>query len=198
MRWFNVPAPVIGPPRWLWALVLILLSALAGGLLGIRLCGNEYLAQIATLKLQHEQQERQAVQAAYEREAQARTAGNQAQARLAEQLQANAALTEERNHAIAHATTGRPCLGGRALRVLDGAPGLRVAGLPGAAAWPAGEDAATAAHTNASGPSGAGLVATDTAIATWALAAGAQYEQCRSRLGALIDYASATTAPAAQ
>ncbi|TXI17650.1 MAG: hypothetical protein E6Q67_12780 [Roseateles sp.] len=80
-------------------------------------------------------------------------------------------LTTEKRDALKKATTGRACLGTAALRVLDGAAGIRVAGLPAAAGGTAAAD---------------GRVATDSDIGQWALDAGAQYEQCRERLGALI------------
>jgi hypothetical protein len=105
-------------------------------------------------------------------------------------------LTRERDDAIKLATTGRPCLRGAALRVLDGAPGLRVAAVPAPAASAAAADGAAAADPGDAGTAGdpgagagtADYQATDTAVARWILAAGAQYEVCRGRLDALIDY----------
>lgn len=88
-------------------------------------------------------------------------------------------LQKDRRDAIAHATTGRTCLDGAALRVLHGAPGLRVAGFPEAASGAAAADAGTAADTNHT---------SDADIGRWAIDAGAQYEQCRQRLDALIDW----------
>ena len=84
-------------------------------------------------------------------------------------------LTTEARRAIPQVTTGRPCLGPAALRVLDGAPGLDVAGLPPAAGGAAAEG---------------GPVATDTDIAGWAVDAGAAHETCRVRFDALIDWHS--------
>jgi prophage endopeptidase len=84
-------------------------------------------------------------------------------------------LKTEARRAIPQVTTGRPCLGPAALRVLDGAPGLDVAGLPPAAGGAAAEG---------------GPVATDTDIAGWAVDAGAAYEVCRARFDALIDWHS--------
>ena len=82
-------------------------------------------------------------------------------------------LTTEARRAIPQVTTGRPCLGLPALRVLNSAPGLAVAGLPPAASGPAAESE---------------RIATDTDIAGWAVDAGAQHESCRARLAALIDW----------
>lgn len=128
------------------------------------------------------------------REAQRR--GDELATQLLAAEAARAALTRERDDAIARATTGRACLGGSALRVLDGAPGLRVAVVPAAAASAAAAHAAAAADTGDAAADGgpgpradpADAVSDDTAVARWMLAAGAQYETCRARLHALIDF----------
>lgn len=85
-------------------------------------------------------------------------------------------LTREKRHAVSTVTTGRACLDGPALRLLDGAPGLRVAGLPPPTSGAAAEDAP---------------IATDSDITSWSLDAGAQFETCRARLDALIDWHAA-------
>lgn len=82
-----------------------------------------------------------------------------------------AQLKQERDDAISETTDGRDCLREPALRVLDGAPGLRVQ-LP----EPTG--GAVAAD--------AGRVATDADLAGWALDAGAAYAECARRHNALI------------
>lgn len=186
----------------------LLLSAATAGVLGAALGGwaghaltrNHYTSQIATQQAEAERVKREAVQAALDQVKAARAAGDAAQAGLAAALATNAQLTQERDDAIAKVTTGRACLRGPALRVLNGAPGLRVSGLvPSTAAGAAAADAAAGGY-----PGGAteqvddgGPVVTDTGIARWALRAGNQYEQCRQRLDALIDYSLATTAPPA-
>jgi hypothetical protein len=84
-------------------------------------------------------------------------------------------LKQEAHHAITQATTGRTCLGGAALRVLNSAPGITV-DLP----------------TPASGVAAAGEPSsTDTDIAIWVADTGAAYEVCRARLDALIDWNTA-------
>lgn len=85
-------------------------------------------------------------------------------------------LTREKRHAVSTVTTGRACLDGPALRLLDGAPGLRVAHLPPTASGAAAADAP---------------IATDTDITGWSIDAGAQYETCRARLDALIYFPAA-------
>jgi hypothetical protein len=80
---------------------------------------------------------------------------------------------KERNRAIAQLTDAGVCLREPALRVLDGAPGIRV-DLPDAGSGAAGADA--------------GRVATNSDIAGWALDAGSQYAECARRLTALINW----------
>ena len=74
---------------------------------------------------------------------------------------------------IARNTTGRACLDGRTVGLLNDAVAGRAATLPAPASEPTPQDAA---------------VATDTDVATWANQAIEQYNTCRARLGALIDW----------
>jgi hypothetical protein len=124
-----------------------------------------------------------ATQAVYALQA-AQDRGDALSTTLGATLQEIDQLTTEKHHALAQlskATTGRPCLGGDALRLLDGAPGLRVAGLPQAAASApgAGEPPGTAGGDST-------WYSTDTQITGWAIDAGAAFETCRARLDALI------------
>lgn len=96
-------------------------------------------------------------------------------------LRAARQLQRGLDDAIALTTSGSVCLHEPALRVLDGAAGLSVAGLPPAGGGAAGADAAR--------------IATDTDIGRWAKAAGEQYHECWARLEALINRNTATSAP---
>jgi hypothetical protein len=149
-------------------------------------------AQIATLKLAAATLQSNTLDAALQREQAARSAADLAQAQLAAVLSAYDTVSQEKTHAIAHATTGSACLGDRALRVLDGATGLRLAAVPGAASGPAADDGPAAADPGAPGDfeatSAYSLVATDTEVAGWMLTAGRMYETCRARLNALVGY----------
>lgn len=178
------------------AAVLVVLAAVA---LAARL---ELRAHDATVA----QAARSAQQAATAQAALARTQQAQALAdtltvRLIRAEQDLATTAKERDEALHKATSGRACLGSAALRVLHGAPGVRVAALPTPAAGPAaahGPAAADTGATPAAGPDpdpGPELETTDTQLGAWVLTAGAQYETCRARLDALIDYALGT-APA--
>ncbi|MCV2359648.1 hypothetical protein LNV08_11775 [Paucibacter sp. TC2R-5] len=173
------------------ALLLFAAGAYCGGL--------RAKAQLAGLQAEHAQQRAQAVQTALAAEQIARAAADSSQARLAALLQTNATLTQEKTLALQQATFDRPCLGGRALRVLNGAPGLRVAELPSGAARPADPGGTAASHPGAAREPGElaestklgepdEWVSSDRAVAHWILNAGAQYEACRARLDALIDY----------
>lgn len=99
-------------------------------------------------------------------------------------------ISQEKHDAIAQATTGRPCLGVPALRLLNSATGLHVAGMPSAPSGPVATGASAAAH-----PDDQGLIATDADIAGWSIDAGAQYEICRGRLDTLIDWHPNPPAP---
>lgn len=85
---------------------------------------------------------------------------------------------QETQHALKTATTGRACLGGAALRLLDQSTGLRP---PAGAAYPGAlsdRSAAAAAHST----DGADSEATDTDVAGWITLAGDYYERCRERI----------------
>lgn len=92
-------------------------------------------------------------------------------------------LSREKRDAIANATTGSPCLDRHALRLLNSAPGLHVAGMPAAPSSLAAAGTAAPAH-----PDDQALSATDADITSWSIDVGAQYEVCRGRLDALIDW----------
>jgi hypothetical protein len=91
---------------------------------------------------------------------------------------------KERLDAIHQVTTGRTCLDSASLRLLNGAPGLRVSGFATAGSSPVATRGATAADPD----SQSGLISTDDDVATWDLVAGARFEVCRIRLDALIDW----------
>lgn len=103
-------------------------------------------------------------------EAQAR--GDALTTRLETANHAARRLQENLDDALRRATTGRACLREPALRLLDHAAGLR-ADLPTAAGGAAAAD---------------GRVASDTDVARWIGRARHDYDECRRRLDALIDW----------
>ena len=148
-------------------------------------------------KVQTLQQRADQAEAALAEVERLRAVGDELTRRLTAEQAARDAAYKERDDAIQRATTGGPCLRSTALRVLDGAPGIRVAGLPeaaagaaagGAAAAAAAGDAARAAADLAADDAPAQAAVTDTDAARWILQAGAMYETCRGRLHALIDF----------
>ncbi|WP_374503039.1 hypothetical protein [Zoogloea sp.] len=137
-------------------------------------------AQFALLERNHAQAAArdQAAQLARVRAAQAR--GDALTTDLLAARAGAATLHEQLHDALRKTTTGRACLGGPALRLLDTAAGLR-ADLPSA---PGGAAAADA-----------GPVATDTEVARWAADAYFEYAECARRLDALIQFNETETPP---
>lgn len=153
------------------AVVACVSAALYGEWLGAR-----YEARIATTATTHATEKQHAAEAATLQLTTAQTRGDALTTALLAAEAARATLLQEKRHAVAQNTTGRPCLGEPALRLLNSAPGLYVSGLP-------------SPTTAASSAAAAGeRIATDTDITGWAIDAGAQYGVCKDRLDALIDF----------
>ncbi|MBB5204436.1 hypothetical protein HNQ51_001750 [Inhella inkyongensis] len=171
------------------ALLIAVAVALLGGLLMGGSCGRGqgYRAGLAEQAPRIEALQRELSQTRAEHAEAARLAAVEQARRLAaahahgERLSAELRHLEhqqrqqakERSDAMVHFTRGSPCLGDDALRLLDGAPGLRVARVPAPAQAAAGADAPTA------------TAASDRDLAGWALDVGQQYEACRQRIDAL-------------
>ncbi|QPF74224.1 hypothetical protein G8A07_15725 [Roseateles sp. DAIF2] len=154
------------------ATVAFLLVGL-GMLAGLHLERSQHRAEMAELRSSTAEVQRLAARAAVHRLQDAQTRGNELTLQVAERDRQISTLTQEKRDALKKVTSGRACLGTAALRVLDGSPGLRVADLP----------PATSSVAAADGP-----IATDSDIGQWSIQAGGQYEQCRKRLGALIQW----------
>lgn len=177
-------------------LVLVLVVLVTASLW--RACSSEPDAKVAQ-RARTEQaatQRAATAEAALAREHQAQALSDSLAARLAQAEKDLATTAKERDEALTKATTGRVCFGSAALRVLNGAPGIRVAAVPAPAPGAAAAHGPAAADTGGQPglsagigtDDGAGSVATDTGVSRWVAAAGAQYETCRARLDALIDY----------
>lgn len=174
-----------------WAFFIAMLVGAAGGsaatwgLARAPLQGRvaDLRVENAALRETHAESARLSAQAAARRLEQAQQAGAASEARLANALAVDARLTKEKKDALATATDGRACLADRALRLLDGAPGITVARADSAdLPAPAGPAAAAPA-----------AVTTDTHIAGWIADAGQHYEACREQLHALIDWTEQST-----
>ena len=96
--------------------------------------------------------------------------GNELTARVAAAEQSRDAALQETQDALRKITTGKPCLSGAAVRLLNEAAGFKQSGVPTAASEFAGADAPAAS---------------DTDVALWAAQCRRGYDTCRGRIDAL-------------
>jgi hypothetical protein len=152
--------------------LLLALSA-ASAAAGFAVARNHYGAEIADIKASHAIAQAEAERLALERLQGAQVRGDAlaGRLRLTESKLSSTAL--ELSHALKTATSDRPCLGVDAVRLLNGANDGLLGAMPPAAGIPDAADAAAA---------------TDTDVARWISGAIRQYETCRARLDALIDF----------
>jgi len=175
-----------------WRLVLtdvllLVLAVLLGFVLGQR-------HQDAAWRARQDEQDKATVTAMQDERARADALVTRT---VQQQLQIDA-LRKERQHEIARATTGQPCLRDAALRVLEhDTPGIRlvpepasaVAATPAASATGAGDDAESSGTTSIDATSAADeRFSTDTQVGWWIVAAGAAHNACVKQLDALIDW----------
>lgn len=166
---------------WLLWAALIAVPLGCGGVIGWKVGRAPLLVDLAQQTETHAREKQLAAEQATAALQAAQRRGDALTTRLSNQRSHIDKLKTEARRAIPEATTGRACLDMPALRVLDSAPGLAVAGLPPATGGAAGKG---------------GRVATDTDIAGWAVDAGGDYATCRARLAALIDWHTPASKPA--
>ncbi len=130
-------------------------------------------AEIETLKRTHAEAEAAAAAAALERLQQAQARGDELAQQLAAAETTLQTQAEEASREIARLTTGRRCLDGAVVRLLNASQGIRLGTVPPAAGQPAAAD---------------GAAASDTDVAQWARVCRTGYDTCRARLDALIGY----------
>jgi prophage endopeptidase len=159
-------------------LAALLLGAAAGAWGGWSMGRAPLQVALSELRTERATQAAADAQAALQRLQEAQARGDALTAALEATRTQNNRLSQEKTRAFQNQSTGRACLSLDALRVLNDAPGLSVAGLP----------APTSSAAAASEP-----VATDTDLGTWAIAAGAQYQACSNQLSALIDWHGPST-----
>ena len=147
--------------------------AVGGALLGWVGTDLYYRTEIAQLELDQAEAAKAAAVAAGERLAEANDRADALSSALAATELTINHTALEMTREIPRVTTGRPCLGPGAVRLLNRAPGAGAGAVPEAPGTPAAEGAA---------------VATDTDVAGWIAGARQHHETCRSRLDALIDY----------
>lgn len=137
-------------------------------------------AEISRLRFDAARQQASQAEHASRRLLEAQTHGDALTAQLETANRAAMRLQENLDDALRRATTGRPCLREPALRLLDGATGIKL-GMPAPAGGAAAADGSPAAAAGE-------LVSSDTDVAVWIGRAGQQYDECRRRLDALIDW----------
>jgi hypothetical protein len=156
-------------------IVWTLLAGWSGWQMGSEQAADRCQARVATLRADTADASRLVIQDALVHLQQAQARGDRLEIRLAEEEETR--QIQEKFHAeeIKRLTRGRRCLDAPAVRLLNAAPGLPAGPLrlPAPAGRPADRDAAAA---------------TDTDVALWAGNARKQYDACRSRLAALIDW----------
>ncbi|MDR0996765.1 MAG: hypothetical protein LBL69_03765 [Zoogloeaceae bacterium] len=172
------------------------LACISAFVLGVAAAALYFRGDIARLKQTHSdyvaQAEREARQAAAD-VLEVERKGGELAAKLLAAEQSLTTARKERDDAIRNNTTGRPCLSGELVRLLNDsipATGLK---LPQASGQPAAADAAFAPHPPDPLPQGRGNVAegeiefwaSDTDLALWAAAARDRYDYCRANQQAL-------------
>lgn len=130
-------------------------------------------AEIDRIHLAHANERAEDSRAATEVITAALKHGNELAARAAAAETARDLALEETRDALRKVTTGRPCLSGAAVRLLNDAAGIKPPDLPGAAGQSAGADAGAAS---------------DTDVALWAAHARRSFDTCRGRIDALAEY----------
>jgi hypothetical protein len=132
--------------------------------------------QLAALKADAAETARLQAGAAANTLQQAQLRGDALTTALAQRQEQITQLSKDKRDALNRLTTGRACLSGAAVRVLNQPDGPADLGPEPVPPPPVG--------TAATGED----FATDTDIGQWAIAARAQYSDCRARLDALIDW----------
>jgi len=155
------------------AIKAIIVAALAALLVTAGWTANGWRknVEIERLERTHADQRASDAVAAADEIAAAQQRGDTLAARVAAAETTRDTALQETQHALRKVTTGKPCLSGPALRLLNGTAGL--AAVPAPAGQPAGADAA---------------FATDTDVAEWAAHARRSYDTCRGRLDAVRDF----------
>ncbi len=157
-------------------LPLILCAALVGmGALGAGTwVAARKNAEISDMKRDRAEAEAAAAAAAMERLQQAQARGDELAQQLAAAETTLQTQAEEASREIARLTTGRRCLDGAVVRLLNApSQGIRLGTVPPSAGQPAPAD---------------GAAASDRDVAQWARVCRTRYDTCRARLDALIDY----------
>lgn len=145
-----------------------------GAGLGLQIGRSPLQAELAQLRTTHAETARLAAQASARQLQAAQVRGDALTHDLAQRQAQIDQLHQDKRHALTRVTTGRPCLSLAAVRLLNDDPADY--GAPSVPQATGSTDAAD------------GAAATDADVGGWAIAARAQYNTCRARLAALIDW----------
>ncbi len=141
-------------------------------------------SEISKLKAEVQADKARASQETLVRVASANKRSDDLSAQLAKAEAARQTLALEHYREIKRLTTGRACLSGAVVRLLNEPAGLRINGaLPQAAREPVSDDAASAS---------------DTDVAQWSDFARRAYDTCRGYLQAIADFYNGDPSPTAQ
>ena len=151
------------------ALFLLAVVAAAGAKWGLTF-GE---AKIARLELTHARQERTAAEAALTNLQAAQARADALTVRLAAAERSRQSLALEHAREIKRLSTGRPCLAAELVRLLNQSAGAGADAVPAPTGKPVAADAGAAS---------------DTDVAEWADLARRQYDTCRDRIQAVIDW----------
>jgi prophage endopeptidase len=164
---------------------VVVALALAVACVAVGWCANGWRkdAQISRLETTQAQATKTAAEQFAQRLQAAQSRGNALTAQLDQAQKDIDQLTQEKQDAIRRLTTGRPCLGSAAVRVLNNPAGLQPVGMPGAASQPAADD---------------GSFATDTDVGLWIGTCERSFNTCRARLQAVADFFNNPPAKAGQ
>ena len=175
---FSTPVITTRLNALLAALALAAATALVAGsggyALGHRLAKADGDAALAKVQRDNATLETKAAEAALARLQEAQARGDALEERLAVEEASRQSQALEHAREIKRLTTGRPCLNAGTVRLLnEPALGVRAPALPAPASGAAAEGAPAAS---------------DTDVAGWIDGTRHQYDACRSRLDALIDW----------
>jgi hypothetical protein len=169
-------------PATMRALVVLTAFLIGAALAGVfeRAVKN---AEIADLNAAWKAEKAKAAESTLARVSAANVRADKLAGQLAESESARQTQAQENQREIRRLTTGRPCLSGAVVRLLNTPNGLTGRALPKAASEPVRADAAAA---------------TDTDVALWADFARRAYDTCRGRLQAIADFYAGEQSPTAQ
>ena len=166
-------------------------AASMAGLLPSRLALAQCQAQTAELRAAAQAASAQSLATTLQAERHQRAAADTIQSHLTDALQGQRMTAQERRHAVSASRDGSVCLRDPVVRLLDGSPGLRVE--PVRDPLPHGPSGPDAPHAGAA-TAAREMEATDREVGAWMIDAAASYEECRSRLHALIDFVESAAA----